>query len=75
MFRNGDALFRGVRVLLPRRVMSSWEQVHAGIVSAVYVHDDHTIGVRDSYNKSRAIYTSQEAVYSRWSDAAHYSRH
>ena len=27
VFRNGDDRFRGARVLLPRRIMSSWEHV------------------------------------------------
>ena len=27
VFRNGDELFKGVRVLLPRRIMGSWEHV------------------------------------------------
>ena len=27
IFRNGDALFRGVRVLLPKKIMHSWENV------------------------------------------------
>lgn len=27
VFRNGDELFRGVRVLLPRRIMASWEHI------------------------------------------------
>ena len=27
MFRNGDFRYRGARVLLPRRIMGSWEHV------------------------------------------------
>ena len=27
VFRNGDERFKGVRVLLPRRIMGSWEHV------------------------------------------------
>ena len=27
VFRNGDERFRGARVLLPRRIMASWEHV------------------------------------------------
>ena len=32
VFRNGDALFRGVRVLLPRKIMNSWEHVSIDII-------------------------------------------
>ena len=27
VFRNGDELFHGVRVLLPKRVMVSWDHI------------------------------------------------
>ena len=27
MFRNGDEKYRGARILLPRRIMGSWEHV------------------------------------------------